>query len=76
MVNFTILMLKTIDLERVEILRGPQGTLFGRNTVARVIHLTRSKPTGEQGGKVRVGFGDYDYEAKFDNIYEPEIMTT
>ena len=53
-------MLKTIDLERVEILRGPQGTLFGRNTVAGVIHLTRSKPTGEQGGKVRVGFGDYD----------------
>ena len=53
-------MLKTIDLERVEILRGPQGTLFGRNTVAGVIHLTRSKPTGEQGGKVRLGFGDYD----------------
>ena len=53
-------MLKTIDLERVEILRGPQGTLFGRNTVAGVIHLTRSKPTGEQGGKIRVGFGDYD----------------
>ena len=53
-------MLKTIDLERVEILRGPQGTLFGRNTVAGVIHLTRSKPTGEQGGKVKLGFGDYD----------------
>jgi len=53
-------MLKTVDLERVEILRGPQGTLFGRNTVAGVIHLTRSKPTGEQGGKVRIGFGDYD----------------
>ena len=53
-------MLKTIDLESVEILRGPQGTLFGRNTVAGVLHLTRSKPTGEQGGKIRVGFGDYD----------------
>ena len=53
-------MLKTIDLERVEILRGPQGTLYGRNTVAGVINLTRSKPTGEQGGKIRVGFGDYD----------------
>tara|TARA_B100000963_G_scaffold215565_1_gene188048 strand:- start:3613 stop:5868 length:2256 start_codon:yes stop_codon:yes gene_type:complete len=53
-------MLKTIDLESVEILRGPQGTLFGRNTVAGVINLTRTKPTGEAGGKIRVGFGDYD----------------
>ena len=53
-------MLKTIDLESVEILRGPQGTLFGRNTVAGVINLTRTRPTGEAGGKIRVGFGDYD----------------
>tara|TARA_Y100000588_G_C14258206_1_gene926458 strand:+ start:613 stop:2850 length:2238 start_codon:yes stop_codon:yes gene_type:complete len=53
-------MLKTIDLEKVEILRGPQGTLFGRNTVAGVINLTRTRPTGEVGGKVRVGYGDYD----------------
>ena len=53
-------MLKTIDLESIEILRGPQGTLFGRNTVAGVINLTRTKPTGEMGGKIRVGYGDYD----------------
>jgi len=53
-------MLKTIDLESVEILRGPQGTLFGRNTVAGVINLTRTRPTGETGGKIRVGYGDYD----------------
>ena len=53
-------MLKTIDLEKVEILRGPQGTLFGRNTVAGVINLTRTRPTGEIGGKIRVGYGDYD----------------
>jgi len=53
-------MLKTIDLESVEILRGPQGTLFGRNTVAGVINLTRTKPTGERGGKIKIGYGDYD----------------
>ncbi len=53
-------MLKTIDLESVEILRGTQGTLFGRNTVAGVINLTRTKPTGERGGKIKIGYDNYN----------------
>jgi len=51
---------RTIDLERVEVLRGPQGTLFGRNTIGGVINMVRTKPTMETGGKFRVGYGDYD----------------
>ena len=53
-------IVRAIDLERAEVLRGPQGTLFGRNTIGGVINLARSKPTMETGGKVRAGFGDYD----------------
>lgn len=53
-------VLDLIDVERVEILRGPQGTLFGRNTIGGAITLTTRKPDGEFGGKVDVKFGTDD----------------
>jgi iron complex outermembrane receptor protein len=53
-------MLKALDLETVEILRGPQGTLFGRNSIAGVINVTRSRPAFEFGGRIRAGYGNYD----------------
>jgi iron complex outermembrane receptor protein len=45
------------DLERIEVLRGPQGTLFGRNTPAGVVKFESAKPTQEFGGYGRVSYG-------------------
>lgn len=54
------------DVESIEVLRGPQGTLFGRNTVGGIINVKRSRPTGELGAKLSVTGGSYgrnDYKA-------------
>ncbi|MEQ8860402.1 MAG: TonB-dependent receptor [Pseudomonadales bacterium] len=51
-------VLENFDLERVEILRGPQGTLFGKNTVGGVVHVIRSRPTGEWGARLKATLGE------------------
>lgn len=45
------------DIASVQVLRGPQGTLFGRNTIGGAILMTTTDPGGEFGGTVRAGFG-------------------
>lgn len=48
------------DLDQVEVLRGPQGTLFGRNTPAGAVTFTSAKPTQETEGYVRAAYGRFN----------------
>ncbi|GAB2517012.1 TonB-dependent receptor [Microbulbifer agarilyticus] len=45
-----------MDLERVEVLRGPQPTLFGKNSIAGALNMSTAKPTEEFEGEVRVAY--------------------
>jgi iron complex outermembrane receptor protein len=48
------------DLDRVEILRGPQGTLFGRNATGGLVQYVTVKPTQEFNGYLSAGYGSFD----------------
>lgn len=48
------------DIAQIEVLRGPQGTLFGANTIGGVINITRTKPTMEPGGKAEFTYGRWN----------------
>jgi iron complex outermembrane receptor protein len=49
------------EVERIEVARGPQGTLFGRNASAGLIHVITRRPEYEFGGYAELSYGNYDY---------------
>jgi outer membrane receptor protein involved in Fe transport len=48
------------NIEQVSVLKGPQGTLFGRNAVAGLVQITTADPTQEFKGNVSAGYGNYE----------------
>src|SRR5690606_7954367 len=48
------------EVDRIEVLRGPQGTLFGRNTNGGAINITTRRPADEFGARVGVSVGEFD----------------
>ena len=64
------------DLEIVEVLRGPQGTLFGRNASMGALNIRTRKPGDEFSGDIRVSYGNYDHvqvAGALSGVFSPEI---
>src|SRR3546814_10470196 len=59
------------NVERIEVLRGPQSTLFGKNASAGVISIVTQKPQYEFGGSAEVTYGNYDAITVRGNVTGP-----
>lgn len=51
-----------LDVAQIEVLRGPQGTLYGKNTTAGAINITTNQPTFDFEGKAEVSIGNYSFK--------------
>jgi len=66
-----------VDVERLEVLRGPQGTLFGRNTSAGALNITTRRPDlNEFGGFVNASYGNFDMYSVQGAVNAPLVQDT
>ncbi len=61
------------NIDHIEVLRGPQGTLYGRNSLGGAVNIVTQKPTGNFEGYISAGAGDYGATAFRANINLPKI---
>ena len=69
-------VLDLLDIERVEVLRGPQGTLFGKNTIGGAINVTTKKPSEDLEGRIEATIGRFDRRDFKASINVPMIEDT
>ena len=65
------------DLERVEVLRGPQGTLYGKNTTGGAVNFITRKPSMETGGHISVAAGNFsrrEVDAAFETALVEDVL--
>ncbi len=66
-------LLDMLDLQRVEVLRGPQGTLFGKNTEGGAINFITRKPSGEFSGNVGIELGNHGHQVMRASLDLPKM---
>lgn len=69
--NFAQLGVSLFDLERIEVLRGPQGTLYGKNTTGGAVNLISRVPGDDFGGYLEAEYGNYDRVAANGAVQAP-----
>lgn len=77
MENVVLKSFPLFDLENVEVIRGPQGTLFGRNTTAGIVKFNTRRPSHDSSGYISASLGSYmtgNLEAAFGGSLSPDTL--
>lgn len=67
-------LLDVFDLESVEVMRGPQGTLYGQNAFAGAVSVRTRRPSGERGARFEATIGDYDSRIVKGSVETPIVQ--